>query len=218
MADQPRSLREVFEELLPESEVADLAQRIGSQLPAADLRRGICNVVVIALGVAASNPRPWREQKRGLQTVAKQARKAAAAVRELNTTFNDLRWLHSRQELMDALGWSGPDLPALAAQLDNLTLPAKAMADARGVPRHEVFAIFVQLAAPVFTAATGGQPSITYDSYGERYSGSFIELVESVWSKILLIGNDAKLEIEGPRGNLAVGKAAQRLMDKVRPS
>jgi hypothetical protein len=49
------------------------------------------------------------------------------------------------------------------------------------IPRHEVFAIFVQLVAPAFTAATGKLPNFTYDPIEDCYTGPFVELVESVW-------------------------------------
>jgi hypothetical protein len=218
VSDQPGSWQEVFEEFLPETEVAELAQRIGSQLPAADFRLAIRNVVAFAFSVAISNPRPWQEQKRGLQEVAKRARKAAASVRELHEAFDDSRWVHSTQQLMDSTGWSAPDLPALAAQLENLALPAKAMAKARKIPRYEVFAIFVQLAAGLFAMATGQPPKFTFNNYhleGERYTGPFIELLETIWPRILAIGKLAGTSIEGPPTNVARGKFAQRVMDKV---
>jgi hypothetical protein len=215
MGDQPSSWHELFDQLLPEPEVADLAQRIGSKLPPADFRRAITNVVAFAIGVAASNQRPWQQQKEGLKEVSKRARKAAAAVRELDKALDDGRWVHNRQQLMNAVGWSGADLLALAAQLENLALPAKAMAGMREIPRNEVFTIFVQLVAPVFTTATGIRPSITYDPIGGRYTGPFIDLVENIWGKILAIGEAVGSAIEGPHGNNAIGKAAQRLKDKL---
>jgi hypothetical protein len=119
---------------------------------------------------------------------------------------------------MEAIGWSAPDLPALAAQLENLALPAKAMEDSRGIPRYEVFAIFVQLATELFIRATGQRPSFTFDNYhpmGERYTGPFVELLETVWAKVLATGKIAKLKIMGPPTSVARGKYAQRLMDKI---
>jgi hypothetical protein len=215
MGDQHPSLQEVLDELLPEAEVTELAERIGSKWPARDFRLAINNVVAFAVAVAASNPRPWQEEKRGLREVAKRAKTAAAAVRELDEALDDSRWVHRRQQLMDATGWSAPDLLVLAAQLENLALPAKAMAEMREIPRHEVFAIFVQLAAAMFTATTGRSPSFTSRPIDNGYSGPFIELIETIWAKILAAGKLLGVGIEGPVSEVARGKFAQRLMDKI---
>jgi hypothetical protein len=86
------------------------------------------------------------------------------------------------------------------------------MVEIKPAPRHEVFTIFMQLVAPVFTAATGKRPSVTYDPIEDCYTGPFIELLERVWEKILIVSDDEKLGIAGPRGNIAVGTAAQRLV------
>jgi hypothetical protein len=132
MGDQRPSWQEVFDALFSEAAVAELAEKIGSQLPAAEFRRAISNIAGFAFATAALNPRPWREQERGLKAVAARARKAAAALRELHKSLEDARWVHNRQQLLDAIGWTtSDDLIALADHLGNLTLPAKAMADAR---------------------------------------------------------------------------------------
>jgi len=219
MNDQPRSWEQIFDELFTEPEIAELGQRIGSKLPTIDLRRAIKNVAAIVIGVAASNPRPWREQKRGLEEVADRARKAAAAVRKLGKALDYHLWIHSREELFGAVGWSGPDdLRSIADRIETtLALPAKAAAGMREIPQHEVFAIFVQWIAHLFNYATGQSPSFTYDHYhpsGERYTGSFVELLETVWSKTIQAAKSGGLKIKGPASAVARGKYAQRLMDK----
>ena len=117
MSGQRRSWQEVFGQLLNDAKLSRLAERIGSRLPIPDFRRQIADAVRNTVALAVSNQRPWQGQKRGLMEVAKRAKKAAAAVRKLDEAFDDRRWVHSRQQLMEATGWTGPDLPALAAEL-----------------------------------------------------------------------------------------------------
>jgi hypothetical protein len=212
MTSQPRSLPDIMRELLPQQEAADIARRIEATISAAEFYQRIADLITFTVKLAVSNPRPWQEQKRGLGELAKRARKAASAVRELNEAFDDIRWVHTRQQLMDAVGWGAPDLPELAAELEKLALPAQVMAGKK--PQNEIFQIFVQWAAPLFNQATGKRPTVTFSDLAEGYSGPFIEFVQAVWAKVLLIADDADLDIRGPRGNVAIGKATQRLMDK----
>ena len=83
------------------------------------------------------------------------------------------------------------------------------------VPQHEVFSMMVQLAVHAFIAATGYGPTVTYVDANESYTGKFVEFVEYLWAKTFALADTFGLTVEGPRGNIAIGKAVQRTRDRM---
>jgi len=197
---------------LPEPEIEGLAERIGWPRSPASLRIFCKNVMTIGLTVAVSHPHPWREQRNRFHRLEAHAKKAALALRELEAALDDTRWTHTRTQILEAIGLPETDFGVLAAAIEQLTLPARAMEKMNPVPRNEVFSIAVQLAALGFKRATGRKPGVTYsDSKGE-YSGRFLTLVEFIGDNVVLRSRGYGIQLDSPQGPTGFGKAVQQVV------
>ena len=162
---------------------SDFAKAIGLTVSSSRLEQELTRALLEAVFFhLAPKPTSAKELRMQMLRLANAARKAAEAVREVQSALDQVDQIYRKAILEQKPQLAFPLKTAITLQsLSDLAhLYVVGATRSGGAPKMIVFEILVRRLSAVFKGATGRAAKVTWNAHKERYEGKFVNLVEAV--------------------------------------
>ena len=162
---------------------SDFAKAIGLTVSSSRLEQELTRALLEAIFFhLAPKPTSAKELRMQMLRLANAARKAAEAVREVQSALDQVDQIYRKAILEQKPQLAFPLKTAITLQsLSDLAhLYVVGATRSGGAPKMIVFEILVRRLSAVFKGATGRAAKVTWNAHKERYEGKFVNLVEAV--------------------------------------
>lgn len=188
---------------------SDFAKAIGLTVSSLRLEQELTRALLEAVFFhLAPKPTSAKELRMQMLRLANAARKAAEAVREVQSALDQVDQIYRKAILEQKPQLAFPLKTAITLQsLSDLAhLYVVGATRSGGAPKMIVFEILVRRLSAVFKSATGRAAKVTWNAHKERYEGKFVNLVEAVLPIAVECAERLGTEMAHPRTALAHGK------------
>ena len=188
---------------------SDFAKAIGLTVSSLRLEQELTRALLEAVFFhLAPKPTSAKELRMQMLRLANAARKAAEAVREVQSALDQVDQIYRKAILEQKPQLAFPLKTAITLQsLSDLAhLYVVGATRSGGAPKMIVFEILVRRLSAVFKSATSRAAKVTWNAHKERYEGKFVNLVEAVLPIAVECAERLGTEMVHPRTALARGK------------